>query len=60
MGGFGAAVLEVLARGGVQLPVRVLGTPDRIIEHGNPKQVLGELGLDSPGIERAARELLGA
>ena len=58
-GGFGDAVLALLARGGVGRPVRALAVPDRVVEHGSPAQVLAELGLDAPGIERAARELLG-
>jgi 1-deoxy-D-xylulose-5-phosphate synthase len=59
MGGFGSAVLEALEAAGVQVPVRTLGTPDRVIEHGRPEDLLAELGLDALGIVRAARELLG-
>jgi 1-deoxy-D-xylulose-5-phosphate synthase len=58
-GGFGDAVLALLARHRVGRPVRALAVPDRVIEHGSPARVLAELGLDAPGIERAARELLG-
>ena len=58
-GGFGDAVLALLAEHGVDLPVRRIGVPDRVIEHGSPAEVLAEIGLDVDGIERAARELLG-
>ncbi len=56
-GGFGSAVLEALAEAGVERPVRCLGIPDRLVEHGNPDDLRGELGLDAPGIAAAVREL---
>jgi 1-deoxy-D-xylulose-5-phosphate synthase len=58
IGGFGDAVLAFWASLGVTAPVRAIGVPDRIVEHGDPDEVLAELGLDVAGIERAARELL--
>ena len=57
-GGFGDAVLSLLASRGVTPPLRSLGVPDEVIEHGAPAEVLADLGLDAAGIERAARELL--
>ena len=59
MGGFGDAVLASLAEQGVQIPVRTLGVPDELIEHGSQAEWRAELGLDAAGIERAARELIG-
>ncbi len=59
MGGFGSSVLEALAAAEQRVPVRVLAAPDRIIEHGNPNDLLAEVGLDAAGIERATAELLG-
>jgi len=58
MGGFGSAVLEALAAADVEVPVRCLAIPDRLVEHGDPDHLLHELGLDAAGIVRAARELL--
>ena len=58
MGGFGDAVLALLAARGVSRPALALGARDEVIEHGAPDEVLADLGLDSAGIERAARELL--
>ncbi len=58
MAGFGDAVLSLLAARGVNRPTRALGVRDAVIEHGSPDDVLADLGLDSAGIERAARELL--
>ncbi len=40
-GGFGSAVLELLAEEGIQLPVRVLGVPDALIEHGESAATVG-------------------
>jgi 1-deoxy-D-xylulose-5-phosphate synthase len=59
MGGFGASVLEALASSRQTVPVRTLGVPDRIVEHGNPDEILAEVGLDSAGIEHAVVDLLG-
>ena len=50
MGGAGSAVLEVLSRLGLDLPVLCLGVPDQFTEHGDPKLLLQRLGLDAPGI----------
>jgi len=57
-GGFGSAVLEALAAAGVQRPVRCLGVPDAIVEHGDPGTIRLRLGLDAAGIARAVREAL--
>jgi len=59
MGGFGSAVLELLAELGHAGPVRCLAVPDRLIEHGDPDAQQHDLGLDAEGIARAVRELLG-
>ena len=59
-GGFGAAVLEALADEGVSTPMRCLGIPDRLIEHGDPKEIRREIDLDREGIVKAVRSLLGA
>jgi 1-deoxy-D-xylulose-5-phosphate synthase len=56
-GGFGAAVLESLAAGGVAVPARILSIPDTIVEHGNPAEQRASFGLDASGIARAVREL---
>lgn len=58
-GGFGSAVLEALSEGGVDVPSHCLAVPDRLVEHGDPKQQLHALGLDRDGIVAAARALAG-
>jgi 1-deoxy-D-xylulose-5-phosphate synthase len=59
-GGFGGAVLELLAASGQRVPTRCLGVPDRLVEHGDPAELLAGLGLDAPGIARAVREAVAA
>ncbi|MBM4334387.1 MAG: 1-deoxy-D-xylulose-5-phosphate synthase [Deltaproteobacteria bacterium] len=59
IGGMGDAVLAALAEQRISIPVRELGIPDRVIEHGSQAEWREALGIDAAGIERAARELLG-
>jgi 1-deoxy-D-xylulose-5-phosphate synthase len=59
MGGLGDAVLSALASQRISVPVREVGVPDEVIEHGSQEEWRATLGLDAAGIERAARELLG-
>jgi 1-deoxy-D-xylulose-5-phosphate synthase len=59
MGGFGSAVLEAWNRfqGGAR--VRVLGLPDRFIEHMTTREEqLASLGLDAAGVAQTVRQLL--
>ena len=56
-GGFGSAVLEALAEAGVECPVRRLGVPDALVEHGDPDRIRARFGLDAPGIAQAVRDL---
>jgi 1-deoxy-D-xylulose-5-phosphate synthase len=57
-GGFGSAVLEAACDAGIAAAhVRRLGVPDRFIEHGERGELLADLGLDVPGLVRAAREM---
>ncbi len=59
MGGFGSAVTEYLvAQGHDTSRVKVLGIPDRFIEHGARPLLLAEIGLDAEGITRSALEML--
>ncbi len=44
-GGFGAAVLELLAREGLNIPVKMIGLPDKFIEHGAPDLLREKYGL---------------
>ena len=60
LGGFGDAVLQLLAASDIRVPTRVLGVPDLVIEHGSPREILQALGLDAAGIAGTARLLLRA
>src|ERR1700744_5627917 len=57
-GGFGSAILEFQAAHSYAATVRILGTPDRIVEHGTPKELQHECGFDAPAIAAAVRELV--
>ncbi len=57
-GGFGSAILEFMAAHQVQAQVRILGIPDRVIEHGKPSELQKECGFDSESIAEAARALM--
>jgi 1-deoxy-D-xylulose-5-phosphate synthase len=57
LGGFGSAVLEAAAEGGLDTSrIHRLGVPDRFIEHGPRGELLADLGLDVSGIVRACRQ----
>ncbi len=58
-GGFGSAVLELLAGSGLTLPVHRLGVEDRFVEQGPRDLILSLCGLDAPGICRAALAFAG-
>ena len=56
-GGFGAAVLEFMADHGYSLPVKRLGIPDRVVEHGSQDELYKECGYDAAGIAQAVRDM---
>jgi 1-deoxy-D-xylulose-5-phosphate synthase len=63
MGGFGAFVLQFLAREGVLdrgLKVRSLTLPDRFQDQDKPEVMIAEAGLDADGVLHAALSTLGA
>lgn len=58
VGGFGTAVLEFMAEHGYKNEVRILGIPDRLVEHGTLKELHRECGYDAEAIADAIRLLL--
>jgi 1-deoxy-D-xylulose-5-phosphate synthase len=58
VGGFGSAVLEFMNAHGYKADVKILGIPDRLVEHGSPKQLYDEIGIDANGIAEAVREMV--
>lgn len=60
VGGFGSAVLEFVNQHGYKANVRIMGIPDHLVEHGTPKQLYQEIGIDSNSIAQALREMSSA
>jgi len=59
-GGFGSAVLELFARRGLpNMKVRILGLPDRFMEHGTQDILRHKGKIDTPAITSAALQLTG-
>lgn len=50
MGGAGSAVNEYFQQQGVPVNLRMMGLPDRFIDHGDHGQMLSACGLDASGI----------
>ncbi len=59
-GGFGSAVLEFMNEYSYKADVKILGIPDRLVEHGTPKQLYQEIGIDAPAIANHIREMVSA
>jgi 1-deoxy-D-xylulose-5-phosphate synthase len=57
-GGFGSAILEFMAEHGYKNEVRILGIPDRLVEHGTPKELQHECGYDAAGIRETVLEMM--
>jgi 1-deoxy-D-xylulose-5-phosphate synthase len=58
VGGFGSAVLEFMALNGYKADVKILGIPDRIVEHGTLKELHRECGYDAIAIAATVRAML--
>jgi 1-deoxy-D-xylulose-5-phosphate synthase len=56
-GGFGSAVLEFMAQHDYNAHIKILGIPDAIIEHGTPKELYAEIGIDANHIAEAIRDM---
>jgi len=59
-GGFGSAILEFMAANNYKAEIKILGIPDRLVEHGTPRQLYEEIGIDASGIAKAVRESLSS
>jgi 1-deoxy-D-xylulose-5-phosphate synthase len=57
VGGFGSAVAEFIALHGYKNDLKILGIPDKIVEHGTPKELHQECGYDAQAIADAIREM---
>ncbi|HEY5406971.1 MAG TPA: 1-deoxy-D-xylulose-5-phosphate synthase [Ginsengibacter sp.] len=56
-GGFGSAILEFMAENKYTSSVKILGIPDAIVEHGTPKELYNEVGIDANNIAEAIRDM---
>jgi 1-deoxy-D-xylulose-5-phosphate synthase len=58
VGGFGSAVMELLDRRRICVPVLPLGIPDRFVEHGPREELLADLGLEPETMAAAVAEFV--
>jgi len=57
-GGIGSAILEFMAEHGYKNDIKILGIPDRLVEHGTPKELHRECGYDAEGIKETVLEMM--
>lgn len=60
VGGFGSAVAEFMAQHNYKNDLKILGIPDRIVEHGTLKELHRECGYDAEAIREAIVEFAKA
>ena len=58
IGGFGSAILEFMNEYNYNATVKIMGIPDRFVEHGSPKELYDEIGLDAKAIENVLRGMM--
>jgi len=58
VGGIGSAILEFMSQHGYNAAVKMLGIPDRIVEHGSQKELHRECHYDAEAIAETAREMM--
>jgi 1-deoxy-D-xylulose-5-phosphate synthase len=58
VGGFGSAVLEFMNEHNYKAEIKILGIPDRLVEHGTPKELHHECGYDALAIKEAVLEMM--
>ncbi len=57
-GGFGSAILEFMAAQGYKADVKMLGIPDRIVEHGTLRELHRECEYDAQAIADAVKDMV--
>ena len=57
-GGFGSSVLELLVANEVEIPVKVLGVPDRVFDHASQNRLREMAGLTPRDIAAAAERVV--
>jgi 1-deoxy-D-xylulose-5-phosphate synthase len=59
VGGFGSAVLEFMAKNNYSAEVKMLGIPDRLVEHGSLKELYAECGYDANAVTQTVKAMVG-
>ncbi len=59
LGGFGSAVAEYVAEKGAGVPLKIMGVPDIIVEHGTQRELHDEVGIGPDGIIAEVKKRLG-
>ena len=57
VGGFGSAILEFMNQFGYKTDIKILGIPDKIIEHASQSQQQHDAGIDPAAIAEAIRDM---
>lgn len=57
-GGFGSAVLELLSREDIRIPVRTLGIPDMFLDHASQSSLRAKAGLSVDDLVAAASDVV--
>lgn len=57
-GGFGSAILEFMCANNYLSRVKILGVPDKFIEHGTQPELWRDCGIDTAGIVSSVKTLL--
>ena len=58
IGGFGSAIAEFISEHNYKNDLRILGIPDRLVEHGTLKELHHECGYDANAIAETVREMM--
>lgn len=59
IGGMGSAILEFMAEHNYSARIKRLGIPDKVVEHGEQKELYAECGYDAAAIIKTAIEMVG-
>ena len=57
-GGFGSAVLEFMSQNNFNTNIKLLGIPDKFIEHGTAEELYKECGIDTNGIVNSILQVM--
>ena len=58
VGGMGSAIIEFMSQHQYSSEIKMLGMPDRIVEHGEQSELYNECGYDVPAIIHAVKDIM--